>query len=383
MIKNKLMIYFVFLFFLIFNVNAIGISPSRIIINFEPNLEETIPFTVYNNAEFNVNIKIYVKGELNSSVTINQNSLVIPAKGTNTFTATIRLPSRLDKPGIYDTRIGVVESTGGEQGAGTFVGAITGVESQLFVQVPYPGKYASLDLEIPDVVLNQPINFKAIIQNLGEDDINTAYVGIDIFDPNNNKVTIVQTDRVGIKTKESATLYAYWIPTNINIGTYKAIATLHYDGLTTNIEKQFKIGDLTLKLINFDATYITENKIIKFDVGLQSLWNEKIDNIFGKITIKKDSNVIGNINTETISIDPWAGKTITTYYPIGNYADGIYNAEIEIKYVNKTIEGSTTFEIINKGNQTYIIYGVIGGLVILIIFLLILYIIALKKKNEN
>ena len=70
--KKLLLIIFLFLF--IQEVYAIGIGPPRITIDFQPNLEQDISYIVINNLDIAVNVQLYVKGDLNSSVTMEQTS---------------------------------------------------------------------------------------------------------------------------------------------------------------------------------------------------------------------------------------------------------------------------------------------------------------------
>ena len=74
------------------------------------------------------------------------------------------------------------------------------------------------------------------------------------------------------------------------------------------------------------------------------MWNDKIDNVFGNIVIKKGSDIIEDINTETVFVEPWGSRVMTLYSPAENYADGIYNAELNLKYADKSISGSVTLK---------------------------------------
>src|SRR3989344_8742735 len=55
-------------------VNAIGITPGRTTIDFEPGLEKEIYFSVLNNEHKNMQVVFLLQGELNTSITLFDSS---------------------------------------------------------------------------------------------------------------------------------------------------------------------------------------------------------------------------------------------------------------------------------------------------------------------
>ena len=142
------------------NVNAIGLNPSRLIIDFEPNLEKTVTYNVINNEGKELEVSVYVSGELKDYVTLKETKITVAPGEVKPFTVNLKLPSKLDKPGTYDTRVGVVGTVPLTAGGGAQVAARVGVESQLWVRVPYPGKYASIALDAPNVKVGENVEFR-------------------------------------------------------------------------------------------------------------------------------------------------------------------------------------------------------------------------------
>lgn len=379
--KNKTINLIFMLFLLVDIVYGIGISPSRAIINFEPNVEHKITYTIWNQGDSDTNVRVYVKGNLNESIVIPKESILVPARSTVPFDVTIKLPGSLDVSGTHDNRIGVVESSVSLSGE-TMIGAITGVESQLYINVPYSGKYLEVTLEVGDVIVGEPLEFKIILNNLGSENIVSAKGIIKVFDPNNNQITSLNTDVVSIKTKESSEIKSYWIPKDVQPGNYKAIVSVDYDGKVAKDDASFKLGDLLIQILKFNAEYVKENKIVRFDIELQSLWNEIIPGVYGEIKILDlNGKEIDKIKTEPLDVPAWAKRTISQYWPIKDY--GMYKAEVTLNYADKTTKSIIDFEI-KKNLKLEPIYIVVGLLFTTIIILLILYIRTIKKqKNEN
>ncbi|MEM5808209.1 MAG: hypothetical protein QW818_03700, partial [Candidatus Aenigmatarchaeota archaeon] len=173
-------ILFLISLLLVQNVYAIGISPASMFINFEPNLKKTITYMVINNQNKEIQVNMYVTGELKDYIKLTKTTDILKAGEVKSFTFEISLPDKLDKPGDHEARIGAIESIPATAGEGATVAARTAVESIFIVRVPYPGKYIQVKLDAKDVNLGQIATFILAISNLGELDV-TVSGEIDIF----------------------------------------------------------------------------------------------------------------------------------------------------------------------------------------------------------
>ena len=204
--------------------NAIGVTPGRKTINFEPNLQSIVQFSIINNEKKDMKAVIYVEGELNSSITLQDYEIQLNSnEDSKSSSYKIQLPNKIKEPGIHEARIVVREIPVGK---GATVGATAAVVSQLYVLVPYPGKFAKAKLVATDTQGDRPINFFIAIDNLGEQDIANAKATIDIFGYNNEKITTLATNSKTIKSKNKEDLFAAWNSKNINFGKYYAKATV-------------------------------------------------------------------------------------------------------------------------------------------------------------
>lgn len=128
------------------NVKAIGVTPGRTTVDFEPNLEKEVTFTIINNEHKEFSAFVYAEDELKDSITSEKN--IIDFKETDEakpFTFRFRLPEKMEKPGDHWAKVVVMEMPPGKEASeGQVVLATTAVVHQLKVRVPYPGSMRSL-----------------------------------------------------------------------------------------------------------------------------------------------------------------------------------------------------------------------------------------------
>ena len=324
----------VFVIFLIFGhpAYAIGISPSRIIVNFEPNLKQNLTFYIINNENKDMPVNIYVKGDLSDYIMLEKTQTFLNSyEPTQSFTCKLELPEKIDKPGTHDIRIGVVEASPPELEGGATVGAIAGVESQLWVMVPYPGYYAEVSLDVTDVAIGEPVKFTISVSNLGTKNF-TAKGEIEIYDSWGNRLTTVDAGERHIKAGETGLLTVQWLAQDATAGKYTARAKVLYNGNTVVAEKEFKIGTLAINILDVPAVYIHSDQIAKFQIKVESLWNERIDNIYAELKIMQNGAVLGRAKSETFSLGAWEIKTLDVFLDSTGIEPGTYDIEIILYY---------------------------------------------------
>jgi len=112
---------------------AIGVSTSRTILDFTPNMTANMTLTVINRENRTINAQLYVRGDLMKYVQMAFEPVEIGPNSRHPLTYTIALPAWLPGPKRYDTRIGAVEIPEED----VPMGAVAGAEAQLWIDVPY------------------------------------------------------------------------------------------------------------------------------------------------------------------------------------------------------------------------------------------------------
>ncbi|MEM7814712.1 MAG: hypothetical protein QXF55_00005 [Candidatus Aenigmatarchaeota archaeon] len=128
----KLLAFFLLLVAIAADAHAIGIAPSRIILNFTPGDVRTLEYFVRNNQHKDLHASVYVRGELAQYLDCPTGRIFMPpSMEYQRFSCRLELPESLPGPKRYDTRVGVVEVPSAEGS----IGAVAGVEAQLWIDV--------------------------------------------------------------------------------------------------------------------------------------------------------------------------------------------------------------------------------------------------------
>ena len=370
---NKLysILIFILAIALVDSVYAIRISPDSVRVEFEPNREQSFLFRVGGAQK----IELYKKGDLADYVSFNQTIL----EDGNYFIVTVKLPSHIDTPGDNLVFIGAREFT---ETGGT-VGGVAAIQTPVVIRVPYPGVYPSMDLSVPDASIDETIAITIRINNLGTDDIKKAKAYIDIFDSDNILTKELNTDEQPVKSKSDTTLTALLNTSGMKASTYRAVANVTYDVNYSILEKNFKVGVLSLSILNYTKEFL-KDKIGKFEIEIQSKWNIKIDGVYAEINIFNNTRTIDILKTPTASIEPWQKSKLSTFWDTTELAEGNYNVKITVYYAgtSSTLDSEI---IILKPKESFIskYVNTTTILIALVMLLIIFNIIILWKRKRK
>ncbi|MDO8508515.1 MAG: hypothetical protein Q7S27_02405 [Nanoarchaeota archaeon] len=378
--------------FLIENASSIGITPGRTSVNFEPHLERDIPFSVVNNEHKNMQVVFMVQGELNESITLidsnddkvkdKKGSSIIeflPSEETKNFRYNVKLPNKLE-PGLHTAEVIALEIPKANE-AGTFVGATVAVATQLYVYVPYPGKYLDVDVNLFDVESNSTATFVIPLLNRGKVGIGEARAVIDIYTSLNERVATIETDHFPVEPGARTELSAKW-PVNVAPGNYFAKVTVFYDGETKEIEKQFAVGISLLSIESILVNDFTLGEIAKLQILIENRWNEQMKNVFANLLVyNEDKDVMADVKSAGEDIPALSRAELVAYWDTVGVQEGEYEGKLLINYNEKTADknlllkiNSNSLDITGVG---YAIRGRSGGGITLTSVLLVLIIILL------
>ncbi len=302
---------------------AIGISPSMIKMDFQPGFEQTFYFTVSGVTSS----KISVHGSLAPYITVSDEVLV----NKNTFTATIKLPEKMDIPGINKGFIEVIEAKEGQEGV---VAGVVAIETPIYVRVPYPGKYVEITFTVPDVNVNETAHFYVNIINRGTLNITRAHADIEVKDAENKTIAKVKADAKPVLSGSDVTLTAEKGTAGYRAGGYMAYADVYYDEEQMALSTSFRVGSLNIKLINYTKEFLKDT-INKFEIELESGWNNKVKDLYASIIIGNETAEIAELKTPLADLEPWATTKIVTYWDTKGISLGAYNAKVNLYYEGK------------------------------------------------
>lgn len=366
----------IFLFSLIFMlplVAAVGISPAMLDVDFKPGEVQTFDFmAVGTNIETYV---IYPSAELNNSIVLND---FTRAGNKIFFKVTLTLPDRITEPGTHTILIGAKDISHEE----TMLSTVVAVQTPINVKVPYPGEYVGIVLDAPNVAENSPVNFKIICTNLGEKDASVTGK-IEVYG-DNNQLAVLGTEDKLVKSTENVTLSAVWDSMGQKAGKYTAKAFVYYNDKTAEDEKIFKIGTLLVNIINLPDEAIANSKN-NIDIEIESMWNEKISNIWGEIKISNASGTIDSFRTVTFDLSPWEIKNATAWWDTSKIGVGEYDANMTLYYADKSNSVSEKINVVSKAAESSFstATAIFVVIVLVIIINLIIWLAIIKKKNTK
>ncbi|MFH1409786.1 MAG: hypothetical protein ABIH34_07780 [Nanoarchaeota archaeon] len=337
--NSKLLLYLVMILVLTSAVAALGVTPGRRTVDFQPDHAEVISFTVTNNEHKDMKLVISARGELATYISLSDVLVDFTQEDeSKTFSYKIALPEALDTPGVHEGEILIMEVPSEKGDDGTFVGATVAVVTELRVRVPYKGKYAELGLEVSESKVGETTTFIVPVMNFGEVDIQVAKAFIDILGPTNEKIATIETDEKAVKSKETKELIARW-NADVNPGKYVAVATMDYDGTQKRMEKIFTVGDLSIELANVEVKDFKLGGIAKFDILLENKWNQQIDDVYIEMFILSEKgDPITSFKSATESLPPLGSKEISLFWDTENVPQGTYNTKVVIHYGDNMLE---------------------------------------------
>lgn len=394
-IKTEFILLIVLTVLLTVNTSALGITPGRKIINFEPGLEQRIDFTVINSEYNNLGLEVSVKGKLARYVKLKESSFSMsPNEYSREEYYDIKLPEILE-PGLYSTDIIVVENTGENvEGKDPYIGGKTAVVTQLNVNVPYPGKYIDAKL------LNSEDgrNFYITLEGKGDEKIDELYANITLYDLAENVVRELRTNNVSLKSGERKEISAGW-RADVAPGEYIAKAKVYYDGKELVLNKRFKIKDKFLELREIKVENFKLGEITLLNLNVKNWWNEQISDASAEFEFYKGNNKIGETKSSPYSIAPQTDKDVRLYWDTAGLEDGLYNAKIILNYEEKKSEENLKMNISKNGIEFIDAEGVISinesgniinkkflgimlGMIALVIILFAVWIAVVKKSKK-
>ncbi len=370
---------------------SIGVSPAETKLNFKPNLETQLTYNLRSNMANAMDVELRLSGDLAEYATLSSDTIFIKPGESGQATVSLKLPEKIEKPGEHTIMFIATESTG----TGGPEGARGEVLSPITIFVQYPGKYAEASLNAKDAKLGKDAEFIVTVRNLGTLKINGAKAVIDIYS-GNEKVGSVTTDEKPVDLFGSATLNAKWNTKGQKQGNYRAVATVQYDEKTTTAEHRFMIGILNVKIINYTKE-VYEKQVNEFKVGVQSEWNDPVENLFADVKVLDNSKELMTFSASEKRLNPWEIKNLAGYFNTANIQAGSYDISIALtfneigsdekhySYKNGTIDVLTGGEVAMtaKGGGMGRYLTTTNILILILILLVIINLIWFWKRKKN
>jgi methionine-rich copper-binding protein CopC len=216
--------------------------------------------------------------------------------------------------------------------------ATTAVVHQLRVRVPYPGKYADLDLVVNEAEPNESVNFFVKVFNLGTENIYKAFATVDILGATNEKIATVESETIAVDSKKTGEMTIPW-KAEVNPGMYHAVVTVNYDGEVRKIEKNFAVGAMRIELLDVKVRNFVLGGIAKFEINMENKWNQKIEGVFADMLMSNQKgDQIASFKSSAIDVEPLQRATLYAYWDTEGVEKGAYDTKLVLHYGDKTSE---------------------------------------------
>ncbi len=343
------------LFFLLFSeVDALGITPGRTTMNFEPHLKKEISFSVINSEHKEMAVLFTVRGELNQSIALHEVYAEFSSREeSKSFSYLVELPERFEKPGLHEGEIVVLEFPKEFRSRGTFVGATLAVIHQVHVYVPYPGKYVEVDVNI--IPGEETLFFIPVISR-GKLDIGSVKAIVDIYS-GDVKVATLESDETSIKSLERKELFAKW---KGSPGSYKAKVSVFYDNEVVYAEKEFSVGELVLELLEIYVKDFQLGGIAKFNALVENKWGQELKDVYLQIVVyNKENEVMADFKSANYAIPGLSKAEMVAYWDTVGVREGNYDGKIILNY-GKLLERPVKIQV---GQDEILIIGATGRVI--------------------
>lgn len=366
---NSLKIFFYFLVFLfiIGGVSASSfVTPGKYEFNFYPNDVKEVKFEVGGSENFSYEVN---EGLAKTEVIDEE---VVSSKKKR-ITLEVTMPEEIEDPGKTKLMSVTVEEEIPEDSG---FGARTRVIAPVYVHVPYPGIYLESSLNVPNINVNETLDIEYKVKNLGTDDLNDADLNLMIKDKGDTLKSF-RSEGITIKSREERVFSEKWNSKGTSGGDYQVVAELTYEDEKKKTEKDFKIGNLNIGIMNFTKKLETDS-VNKFNILVESKWNNKIEDVNGVLKFKGKS-----FKTTSEGLEPWKTQSLEGYAELDEIEPGTYDAVVKVNYLSQTTQMNGEINI--KENKsigtTTIMISALVLVLILLVTINILYLTKMKKKK--
>jgi hypothetical protein len=345
MINKKIWMIVLLGMFMISSVYALGVTPARTPVDFEPSLSRTFTFEILNSENRNINLVLKVQGELAEYINLHSSKVSLSSsEGSQIVSYDVNLPSQLE-PGDHLGEIVIMEVPDEAETSEAYVRATLAVVTQLKVYVPYPGKYANARMNIINANENGDVTFVFPVLSAGQFDLTSVKANVDIYNTMGEKVDSFTTAAIEVPTGQRKELIYKW-KADVPVGNYRAVATLIYDEGTLNFEEIFSVGNQELVLESITVDKFSLGEIAKLEMLVENKWSEPIEDAYIETKILNGTGeIVSSFKSSNYDLGPLSKEVFISYWDTAGVSKGTYDTEVSINYAGKKSTNTVHFEV--------------------------------------
>ncbi|MBU1988480.1 MAG: hypothetical protein KKD94_03300, partial [Nanoarchaeota archaeon] len=263
---------------------------------------------------------------------------------------TLKLPQELS-PGLHTADVVLVQLPEEFIETGQMsVGAAVAVLNQVYVRVPYPGKYAEAEMNVIGPKANGEVEFVIPVFSRGEFTLTSVKASVEVFSALNEKVATVYADEVSIPGGGRAELRAVWDASSVAPGPYRAVVTIVWDEGTTKVEKEFIVGEKRLVLEGIEVNDFKLGDIAKFEILVKNSWSETIKGAYAEIVVYSESgNILATFKSPNYDVASDEKEIMFAFWDTKGVIEGSYDSSLFLRYEGKADKKDLTLEVKDDG----------------------------------
>ncbi len=399
---DKLLAILLLLVLLSSGALALGITPGRTVLDYKPGQKTEVEFTVVNSENQDMDIVVFVQGELNRSISLSEVSFSMKAADKEKkLRYIVDIPNGLS-PGLHTSEVVVLQLPKKAETSQAFIGAALGVATQIHLFVPYPGKYAEASLNVIGPDDDGSVTFVIPVISRGELDLVRVGAVIDIYSSLNEKIETINTNEVEIPSGQRRDVVAVW-KSDAPPGPYRAVATLIYDESTATLETQFNLGNQVLDVVGVEVNDFSLGDIAKFEILVENKWSQQISGAYAQMQVfNTEGAVMADFKSATYDIPSLSKILMIAFWDTEGVREGTYKSSLFLKYGANSEQRELELEVsdndINVVGVGYVISSggsrssgrfsqpliiVLVAVIVLLIMVNLLWFIYLRKKVKG
>ncbi|MBR9706251.1 hypothetical protein GOV14_04400 [Candidatus Pacearchaeota archaeon] len=358
-------------------ITALGLTPAKVIAHYYPGGYMSMTYTTLSTQPDYV-YRIYADGDFSKSVQFDKTSIT----GGGGFLMNLTFPDTAPKYGENLLYIHITENKRKSSGFSTIVN----VGALIKILVPYPGRYAEIEgfgVQTVNEGMKSDIGMEVI--NRGEENLEVSPL-VELYS-SGELIHKVVFDKTFINNRSFKEFKATIDTTDFPPGPYEAYAYVDYGGGIANATFDFLIGTLFVDVINWTKKVPTGG-LSPYLVEVESKWNNNIDRIYAMVNITNETGEVASFKTSPTDLPNWQKDTVSAYVDVENVNPGIYDAKIVLIYedVNTTKDSFLEVYALEQPfftKKVIITLSIVGGVLVLILLNVLLYVFLLRRKNKN
>ena len=277
-----------------------GVNPRSYEVNFEPNYEGDFNFNFV--IDGGSRVALSVEGGFSEYISLDKKKI----SGREKVVASLKLPSKVDSSGINQIRI--------------IAGEVVGI---IEVKVPYPEEYIELGLSVPNINVGENVNVNLDIFSKGNGSV-VVEPKIEVY-KDHEKIEIVKIESIEISGMESKRFSITLDNSSYSAGDYFVIAIVEYDERTAYLKNPFRVGEPMVRILSYTREF-GKNKIDKFEIEVESLWNSNMNDLYAEVKILGLEDV--GFVTPVVELGAWRTATVIGFLNSVEITDDKFEAEI-------------------------------------------------------